>query len=67
MTAYASLLSDNGSALLMNTIGIFVHFPNSTFPPEIYKFLLEFCAKEFKVESRAASKAPEEAQNILRG
>ena len=73
MTIYANLLIYNGSALLMNTIGLFVHLPGSTFLPDIYKSLLEFCAKEFKNESRAASKAtkvvvsPEEAQNILRG
>lgn len=73
MTIYAGLLNDNGSALLLNTIGLFVYLPNATFPPEIYQSLLEFCAKEFKNESRAASKAtkvvvtPSEAQCILRG
>jgi hypothetical protein len=57
MTIYSKLLENNGTALLANTIGIFVHLPGGAFPSDILQFLLSFLTKGFNLETRTAAKA----------
>lgn len=73
MTIYSSLLTKGGESLLLNTIGLFIYLPGTTFPPEILQHLVDFCSKEMNKDSRAATKATKvvvsaaESNSILLG
>jgi hypothetical protein len=73
MTVYSNLILKGGENLIMNMIGLFVHLPESTIPPNALQHLVDFCSKEMNKDSRAATKATKvvgtaaEGNNILLG